>query len=134
MERSDVCSNRIIGKPETMTDYISGLQVRVTPEEVDAVQVFSRILVEDYCYPKDCIQTRPQYRVKVRPSDTRKEYPVDIAVFSNQDKTEESLSIIVECKKKDRKDGRSQLEDYLRFSNAYLGVWFNGNERLFYIN
>ena len=30
-----------------------------------------------------------------------------------------------------RKDGKSQLQDYLRFSKAYLGVWFNGDERLF---
>jgi len=39
--------------------------------------------------------------------------------------------IIVECKKKNRKDGKGQLEDYLRFSKASLGVWFNGEERLF---
>ena len=33
--------------------------------------------------------------------------------------------------KKDRKDGRTQLQDYLRFCKATLGVWFNGSERLF---
>lgn len=98
---------------------------------MDAVQVFSKILVEDYGYPKEYIQTRPQFRVKARPSDTKKEYPVDIAVFSNVDKTDDKLSIIVECKKKDRKDGRSQLEDYLRLSNAYLGVLFNGIDKIF---
>ncbi len=119
------------GKSETITDYISGKQITSTPEEIDAVQVFSKILVEDYGYPKECIQTRPQYRVKARPSDTRKEYPVDIAVFNNSEKNDETLSIIVECKKKDRKDGRTQLEDYLRLSKAYLGVWFNGHERLY---
>lgn len=116
-------------KNELIIDYISGLKVKATPEEVDAVQVFSKILVEDYHYPKEYIQTRPQYRVKARPSDTKKEYPVDIAVFSDASKSEDALSIIVECKKKTRKDGRSQLEDYLRLSNATLGVWFNGNER-----
>src|SRR5581483_10221986 len=100
-------------------------------EEREAVQVFSKQLVEDYEYPKDFIQTRPQYRVKARPSDTKKEYPVDIAVFSSSMKTEETIELIVECKKKNRKDGRTQLEDYLRFSRAYLGVWFNGEERLF---
>ena len=64
-----------------MKDFISGVEVRETPEEVNAVQVFSRILVEDYKYPKENIHTRPQFRVKARPSDTKKEYPVDIAVF-----------------------------------------------------
>ena len=114
-----------------ITDFISGRKVRATPEEVEAVQVFSKVLVEDYGYPKTMIQTRPQFRVKVRPSDTKKEYPIDIAVFSDTEKTEDSISIIVECKKKNRKDGRSQLEDYLRFSKASLGVWFNGEERFY---
>ncbi|WP_461102970.1 N-6 DNA methylase [Spirosoma koreense] len=112
-------------------DYISGLPVKETPEEREAVQVFSRILVEDFSYPKSQIQTRPQWRVKSRPSDRKKEYPVDIAVFSDTDKNEDTVSIIVECKKKDRKDGRDQLEDYLRFSKAQLGVWFNGSQKLY---
>ena len=112
-------------------DYISGLQVKETPEEVEAVQPFSKILVDDYGYPKEFVHTRPQYRVKVRPSDTKKEYPVDIAVFQSSDHTYEAEYIIVECKKKNRRDGKSQLEDYLRFSRAYLGVWFNGEERLY---
>ena len=53
-------------------DYISGTQVKASPEEVEATQVFSKILVEDYGYPKEHIQTRPQFHVKVRPSDTKK--------------------------------------------------------------
>lgn len=112
-------------------DYISGLQVKETPEEIEAVQPFTKILVDDYGYPKEYVHTRPQYRVKIRPSDTKKEYPVDIAVFTSPEHTEDTAYIIVECKKKNRKDGRSQLEDYLRFSKAYLGVWFNGEERLY---
>ncbi len=112
-------------------DYISGIEVKGTPEEIEAVQVFSKQLVEDYNYPKEFIQTRPQFRVKIRPSDTKKEYPVDIAVFSKKEKEEDEVLIIVECKKKNRKDGKTQLQDYLRFSKAYIGVWFNGEERFF---
>ncbi len=112
-------------------DYISGVQVKETPEEVEAVQPFSKILVDDYGYPKENIHTRPQYRVKVRPSDVKKEYPVDIAVFNGSSHDEDNIHIIIECKKKNRKDGLSQLQDYLRFSKAYLGVWFNGEERLY---
>lgn len=114
-----------------LMDYISGLEVKATPEETEAVQPFSRILVEDYGYPKSLIQTHPQHRVKVRPSDVKKEYPVDIVVFNNSEKTDDSVYIVVECKKKTRKDGESQLKDYLRFCKANLGVWFNGEERLF---
>lgn len=114
-----------------LIDFISGNKVKDGPEEREAVQVFSRMLVEDYGYPKDHLKTRPQHRVKVRPSDTKKEYPIDIAVFGNAKKNDDDLYIVVECKKKDRKDGQTQLQDYLRFCKASLGIWFNGQERLF---
>ena len=112
-------------------DYISGQEIKATPEEIEAVQPFSEQLVEDYGYSKEELQTRPQFRVKSSPSDTVKKYPVDIAIFNSKKKDDDSIYIIVECKKKARKDGRTQLEDYLRLSKAKLGVWFNGEERLF---
>jgi len=111
-------------------DYITNTWVKATPEEIEAVQIFVKQLVEDYNYPKAHIQTRPQYRVKQRPSGG-KDFPVDIAVFSSNNHTFDSEYILVECKKKNRKDGKKQLEDYLHFSKAYLGIWFNGEERLF---
>lgn len=116
---------------EKVIDFISGKEVAAKPEEVEAVQPFARQLVDDYGYPKSFIMTHPQYRVKVRPSDTEKEYPVDIAVFNSETHDESTIQIIVECKRKNREDGRTQLEDYLRFSKAKLGVWFNGEERFF---
>ena len=118
-------------KPVYIKDFISGQLVRATDEEREAVQVFARTLVEDYRYPKECIQTRPQWRVKARPSDRRREYPVDIAVFSDSEHTDDNIKIIVECKQPTRSDGKTQLQDYLRFSKSRIGVWFNGNERLF---
>lgn len=112
-------------------DYISGNPVRGTPEEIDAVQPFLKKLVEDYGYPASHIMAHPQHRVRARPSDTKGEYPVDIAVFSDSSHAESSCYLIVECKKKTRKDGKEQLEDYLRFSKACLGVWYNGKESLY---
>ena len=117
--------------PSDIIDYCSGITVKATPEEVEAVQVFSKILVEDFLYPKGHIQTHPQWRVKARPSDKKKDYPVDIAVFSSAERKESEELIIVECKRKNRKDGRSQLEDYLRLCRARIGVWFNGAESLY---
>lgn len=114
-----------------LTDFISGKRVRDRPEEREAVQVFSKVLVEDYGYPKHHIQTRPQWHVKVSPSDTRKAYPVDIAVFTEADHRDDNVHIIVEAKRPNRKDGQKQLQDYLRFSEARIGVWFNGKARLF---
>jgi type I restriction enzyme M protein len=112
-------------------DYISGLPVKATPEEVEAVQVFAQRLVEDYGYLKDQIQTRPQFRVRRGPSDEEKTYPIDIAVFRSSTRIEADLFIIVECKKKSRKDGVAQLQLYLDMSPAELGVWFNGDEHVY---
>lgn len=114
-----------------MIDYISGSEVRATPEEVQAVQPFCRVLVEDYGYPKSVISAHPQFHVRARPSDTKKEYPVDIAVFESDTKNDSEVRIIVECKKTTRKDGLEQLKDYLRFSEAEIGVWYNGEERAY---
>lgn len=114
-----------------LVDFISGIRIKSTPEEIGAVQVFAHQLVEDYGYSKDQIQTRPQYRVKTRPSDNEKSYPVDIMVFSDKDKSEANEYIVVECKKETRKDGLSQLKDYMRFCCAKMGVWFNGKDRIF---
>jgi type I restriction enzyme M protein len=114
-----------------IVDFISGQLVRETPEETDAVQVFSRRLVEDYGYLRSQIQTRPQFRVRKSPSDESKTYPVDIAVFQSASRIEENLAIIVECKKKNRKDGLAQLKLYLDMSPAEIGVWFNGDDHAY---
>ncbi len=111
-----------------IADYISGLAVRATPEEVESVQIFARRLVDDYGYAKEQIQTRPQFRVRKRPSDEEKSYPVDIAVFRSDQRTEDNLFILVECKKKNRKEGIAQLKLYMDMSPAEVGVWFNGED------
>lgn len=72
-------------------DYISGVEVKATAEEVDAVQVFSRRLVEDLGYTRKQIQTRPQVRVRRAPSDEKKSYPIDIAVFEGARRGDEHL-------------------------------------------
>ena len=112
-------------------DFISGQEVRATPEEVQAVQVFAHRLVEDLGYDREQIQTRPQHRVRRSPSDEKRSYPVDIAVFEGSHHNPEDLRIVVECKKKRRPDGRRQLELYLTMSHAELGAWFNGDEHLY---
>ena len=75
-------------------DFISGQQLKATPEEVEAVQVFARILVEDYGYPKEYIQTRPQFHVKVRPSDVKKEYPTLLSLPTRKGRMTQSLLLL----------------------------------------
>jgi type I restriction enzyme M protein len=62
---------------------------------------------------------------------TEKSYPVDIAVFNSSKKTEDELFMVVECKKKERKDGEHQLRLYMDMSAAEVGVWFNGDEHIY---
>ncbi len=112
-------------------DYASGKLVRATPEEVQAVQPFIKLLVDDYGYKKGQIQAHPQYRVRKRPSDEKGSYPVDIAVFSDETRQGDPV-IIVECKQEHREDGKKQLESYLSLSDkTRLGVWFNGKEHVY---
>ena len=112
-------------------DFISGRWVKATPEEVEAVQILSRRLAEDYGYDREQIQTRPQFRVRKRPSDEKKSYPVDIALFKTARKIEDNLFLIAECKKKNRKDGLAQLKIYMDMSPAEVGVWFNGQDHVY---
>ncbi len=114
-----------------LRDYISGKKIKWNPEEVEAVQVFSKMLVEDYGYDKEQIQTHPQFRVKTAPSGEEK-YPVDITVFRTKEKRYDNVLMIIECKRSDRKEGRKQLDIYLNLvPSAEIGVWFNGKEHLF---
>lgn len=107
-------------------DFISGLPVKNTPEQDDALQVISHRLVEEYHYDKEQIQTQPQYRVRKRPSDETKSYPVDIAVFKTTEKIESNLYMIIETKSKDHNTGINELKLYMDMSPAEVGVWFNG--------
>ena len=116
-------------------DYVSGVVIRGTPEEVEATQPFSKQLVEDYGYPVATLRTRPQFKVKRAPSDTAYSYPIDIAVFSDEHQSRNDLYIIVECKRAgtnpEEGDNR-QLFNYMDFSSATLGVWTDGTVRQFW--
>lgn len=119
------------GSPKHLIDYISGLRVRATREEREAVQVFARRLVEDFGYPKGRIQTHPQFRVRLRPSDEGRSFPVDIAVFSSNDHVEGNLILVVEGKAPEKTKGVGQLQRYLEMSPADIGVWFNGRSHAY---
>ena len=51
MNKDNLNNNTI--KDGYILDYISNKQVKATPEEIEAVQIFSKQLVEDYGYPKN---------------------------------------------------------------------------------
>jgi type I restriction enzyme M protein len=119
-----------VASGKKIIDFVSGRAVPATPEEVETTQPASKQLVEDYGYPKSHMRTRPQHRVKARPSGG--EYPVDIAIFHNEACRDEDLYIVFECKRSGEmpETGNDrQIFNYLRFSSASIGVWTNGDER-----
>lgn len=111
-------------------DYISGKSVNGNKEEIEAVQPMAKQLVEEFEYSKNVIQTHPQFRVRKSPSDESESYPIDIAVFENENKSAENIRMIVECKAPDITSGRTQLEKYMGLTSAKIGVWFNGTDTL----
>jgi type I restriction enzyme M protein len=128
--RDEIAALATTGGRGTIIDFISGQEVSATPEEVNATQVFAHRLVEEFGYPKNQIRTRPQFRVRTRPSGSDS-YPVDIAVFTTAAQRPEDALIVVECKKPTVIQGRRQLEIYLTMSSAQVGVWFNGDAHLY---
>ena len=105
-------------------DFVSGKPVNDTPEE-HVRQIFERKLVEEYGYSKKQIQTVPEYYVR---KGTRLIGPADIVVFRDHRKALDNIYIIVETKRKERRDGIDQLKSYSISPSQEFAVWFNGKE------
>ena len=110
-------------------DFIDGKLRNDTPEEYVRQQI-ERSIVKEYLYPKTVCEV--EFSVKMGSSKKR----VDITIFGEGDeKNQESVKIIVECKKEtispnNKKDGVDQLKSYMAACiNADLGFWTNGKDR-----
>lgn len=113
-----------------ITDYVSGERVKAGPEEIEAVQIFSRRLIEEYGYGRAQMRTRPQFRIKESPSGKEK-YPADIVVFHDERQTYDNVYMVVECKRRVKRTGVTQLKMYMSLSAAQIGIWFNGEEHVY---
>lgn len=106
-------------------DPVSGKLVKITPERVEAKLVFAERLINEYGYSKEQIQTFPEFYIQ---KGSTKIGPADIVVFKDSKKTFDNVYLIVETKRKDKKDGIKQLKSYIDPTPAEGGVWFNGSE------
>lgn len=111
-------------KKELTIDYLTGEKIKSTPEE-HVRQIFVKKLVEEYGYSKKQIQTVPEFYIT---KGTQKIGPADIVVFRDDKKRFDNIYIIVETKRKERKDGLDQLKSYSISSSQEFAVWFNGKE------
>jgi len=105
-------------------DYVTGRLLRKSPEE-EVRQLFEKRLVEEYGYSKDQIQSVPEFFIQ---KGSTKIGPADMVVFRDNRKTFDNIYLIVETKRKDKKDGIAQLKSYIHPTPAEGGIWFNGNE------
>jgi len=106
-------------------DPVSGRLVKITPERVEAKIIFAQRLLSEYGYSKEQIQTFPEFYIQ---KGSTKIGPADIVVFKDFKKTFDNIYLIVETKRKDKKDGIKQLQSYIGPTPAEGGVWFNGSE------
>ncbi len=103
-------------------DFITGRWLKNKPEEGPR-QILEKRLVEEYNYSKTQIEI--EFPVQ---KGSKRIGPTDIAVFRNEKKVIDNLYIIVETKRKEKRDGIDQLKSYLSPTNAEFGVWFNGKD------
>jgi type I restriction enzyme M protein len=118
-ERAEVDSKE---KKGYIRDFITGRWLKNTPEE-EIRQILEKKLVEEYGYSKNQIEI--EYPIQ---KGSQKIGLADIVVFRDKKKSFDNLYIIVEIKRKERKDGIEQLKSYLSPTNAEYGIWFNGKE------
>jgi len=123
---------KITAEPEEkegyVRDYITGQYVRRRPEEVEAKQILAKRLVEEYGYSKDQIQTFPEFYIQ---KGSTKIGPADIVIFKDNKKTFDNIYLIIETKRKDKKDGIKQLKSYIDPTPAEGGIWFNGTDMVY---
>jgi len=109
-------------------DFITGRWLKDRPEEGPR-QILEKRLVEEYGYSKNQIEI--EFPIQ---KGSKRIGPTDIAVFRNEKKIIDNLYIIVEIKRKERKDGVDQLKSYLSPTNAEFGIWFNGKDIVYLQN
>jgi type I restriction enzyme M protein len=109
-------------------DFITRRWLKNTPEE-EIRQILEKRLVEEYGYSKNQIEI--EFPIQ---KGSQKIGLADIVVFRDEKKSFDNLYIIVEVKRKKRKDGIEQLKSYLSPTNAEYGIWFNGKDIVYLRN
>lgn len=93
--------------------------IKLTPEEI-VRQDFIAKLVNDYHYDIDEMDVE----VRIKMGSTYAKKRADVVIYTDSKKI--AAHIIVETKKKNRKDGLDQLHSYMNATGALFGVWTNG--------
>lgn len=120
-----ITGEKLEEKKDYIRDFITDRCLRDQPEEGPR-QILEKRLVEEYGYSKNEMEI--EFPVQ---KGSKMIGPTDIAIFRDQKKVIDNLYIIIETKRKERKDGIDQLKSYLSPTNAEFGVWFNGKNIIY---
>ncbi|WEV73048.1 N-6 DNA methylase [Bifidobacterium sp. ESL0790] len=118
-------------------DVLSGKSLSNTPEE-RVRQQFISTLIDDYGYPKNHIRREVgiQQGSSLRKDDDGNPIRADIVVYSSSSacatQDQGNINFVVECKRRNVKEGYAQLISYLFNTSANGGVWTNGDEIAYY--
>lgn len=109
-----------------IVDYIDPTRTRAATPEEHVRQVYARVLVEEYDYPKDRIAIENAIAIG---SETKS---ADIVVYDSpescQQRDQGRIYLIIETKAPTKKGGRKQLTSYISASSAAGGIWTNGDD------
>ncbi|MBO7081521.1 MAG: N-6 DNA methylase [Neisseriaceae bacterium] len=100
---------------------IRNKEIKLTPEEI-VRQLYLDKLMGEYGYPAQNIQVEVGVQKGRENTAKTEKKRIDILVTTDDGEP----YIVVEVKKPKEKDGSSQLESYIRWENAPLGVLCNG--------
>jgi len=105
-------------------DFVTDKILKNTPEERRRQEI-ERRLVEELGYPKELIDIEVEIQF-----GSRKSGKADVVVFRDKKSKDPNKNayIIVEVKRKSRKDGIEQLESYMNATTAEFGIWYNGRD------
>lgn len=115
-----------------LTCCISGKSLNDSHEE-RAVQRLAKWLLS-LGYKKEQIQAHPQYLIKKTIKSKRRAVPVDVALFDSEERSDDKLLLIAECKAPGTYEGLDQLRGYLQRSGAKVGIWFDGRDMTYLVN
>ncbi len=107
----------------TVIDYITGKELRLTPEE-KVRQELEHILVDALGYPKEHMDIE----FKIQRGSNRNAESADIAIFRDAKHEQTNLLAIVETKAPGHKLD-NQAFSYVTATTAELVMWFDGLER-----
>lgn len=114
-----------------LTCVITGRKLNDTQEERVVQRMAQWLFAQGF--QKEQIQIHPQWTVPpVAPR--KKKVPVDLAVFRSEERTDEDLLLIGECKPPSKITGLDQLRGYLRGAGVQIGLWFDGTDFSYVVN